>query len=443
VIGRPTPLPAPAAVAAAAAPAGAAGAPARGRSLVGNSLLMMGTTAANLVLGYAFWVVAARLFSVSEVGLAAAVIAAMTLCGTVGAVGVGNALIHLLPTRNDDAAWSRTVAAALVSAAGMSAAVGVVLLAVLPAVSPEFAGLRSGPLVAAAFLAGAAALVAAEMVDRAFVGDRSSGSMLARNAAAAALKIALLAVPAVVAVGAGGIVVAWVLAAAASLPLAVWLQRRLGRRWRRPAGVRREVAGIVRTIAGHHVVSVGNMAPQYLLPLLVAGMLSTAENGVFYTTWRVAGGFMIVSVAVATSLFADGAHDARDLGRKARRALLLIAGMLVPALLVAVAAGDRLLAVLGPEYAAGSTLLLLLALGALPDAVTNVYVALLRLERRFRAAAALTATIAAATVALSVALLEPLGVAGVGVAFLAAQTLGCVLAGADVVRRRRMARPAG
>ena len=76
---------------------------------------MMCTTGANLVLGYLFWLVAARTFSVSDVGLGAAVIAAMTLCGTIGAVGVGNALIHVLPSRRDDAAWTRTLGAGLLA----------------------------------------------------------------------------------------------------------------------------------------------------------------------------------------------------------------------------------------------------------------------------------------------------------------------------------------
>jgi O-antigen/teichoic acid export membrane protein len=411
----------------------------RGPSLVRNSVLMMGTTAANLVLGYAFWLCAARLFSVSDVGLAAAVIAAMTLCGTVGGVGVGNALIQLLPTRRDDDAWSRTMAAGVLAGVGASLLVGVVVLLVLPVVSPEFGPLRDHPLAEAGFLAGVALLVSGDLVDRAFVAERASGSMLARNAVTAVGKVVLVALPLVVAIGAAGIVVAWVAAAALSLPAALLLQRRLGRRWRAVGGVRGEMKRIVRTVAGHHLVSVGNMVPQYVLPLLVAGMLSTAQNGVFYTTWRVAGGFMIVSVAVATSLFAEGVHDRADMGRNVRRALLMVGAILVPAALGAVMFGRDVLEVLGPAYAGGAALLALLALGAFPDAVTNVYVAVLRLDGRFHAAAGLTATMAVLTIGLSFALVGPFGIAGVGAAFVASQTAGCLLVGVDVLRMRRVA----
>ncbi|MDX6594392.1 MAG: hypothetical protein QOJ13_3588 [Gaiellales bacterium] len=415
----------------------------RGGSLVRNSALMMGTTAANLVLGYAFWLCAARLFSVSDVGLAAAVIAAMTLCGTVGGVGVGNTLIQLLPSRREDDAWSRTMAAGMLAAVGLSLLVGVIVLLVLPLLSPEFRPLRDHPLAEAGFLAGVALLVAGDLIDRAFVAERASGSMLARNAVAAVGKIALVALPLVVALGSAGIVVAWVAATAVSLPAGVMLQRRLGRRWRAAGGTGVEMRRIVRTIAGHHIVSVGNMVPQYVLPLVVAGMLSTAQNGVFYTTWRVAGGFMIVSVAVATSLFAEGVHDRADLGRNVRRAMLVIGSILVPAALGAAVAGRHVLELLGPAYAGGSALLMLLALGAFPDAVTNVYVAVLRLERRFHAAAVLTGTMAVLTIGLSFALIGPFGIAGVGCAFVASQSIGCLLVGGDVLRRRRLVSATG
>jgi Na+-driven multidrug efflux pump len=86
---------------------------------------------------------------------------------------------------------------------------------------------------------------------------------------------------------------------------------------------------------------------------------------------------------------------------------------------------------------------MLLALGAFPDAVTNVYVAVLRLERRFRAAAVLTGTMAVLTIGLSFALVGPFGIAGVGCAFVASQSIGCLLVGADVLRRRRLVSATG
>jgi O-antigen/teichoic acid export membrane protein len=407
-------------------------------SLLRNSGLMMATTAANLVLGYVFWVIAAHGTSVANVGLASALIAAMSLAVAVGSVGVGNVLIQELPRREAGEPWARVLNAGLALASAVSLVIGVVVLAVLPLVSSDFAILRDNPLVAAGFLAGVLILVIGEMLDRAFVGERSAGRMLMRNTLVAAVKVPLLLAPAFATGGAAGIMAAWIVGSALSLPLAAYLVHGLGRRWR-PAttGVREEMRVLRGSVAGHHMVSIGNMAPQFLLQILVAAALSTHDNGIFFTTWRVAGGLFMVSVTIATSLFAEASHEPAKLRRDTMRAAKLIVAILVPCVAILIVFGHQILGILGPEYESGYGLLLIFAVATFPDAATNVYVAVLRVERRLRRAAFLTIGMGILILGLSVPLGLWLGVEGVGVAWLIAQCAGCVVLLADVRSRRR------
>ncbi len=184
-------------------------------------------------------------------------------------------------------------------------------------------------------------------------------------------------------------------------------------------------------------MSIGNIAPQFILPLVVAVVLSTKENGVFYSTWRIAGGFFIVSVAVATSLFAEISHDPQGRAHGVRRAAKVIGVLLVPAIIATVVLGRPILGILGSGYEAGYGLLVMLVIASIPDAVTNVYVSILRADRRFRFAGLLTFGMAIITVGLTFVLLPPLGVVGAGVAWCAAQLAGCLLVGWDVMRGRR------
>ena len=90
--------------------------------------------------------------------------------------------------------------------------------------------------------------------------------------------------------------------------------------------------------------------------------------------------------------------------------MLLVAPVGVTSLLA-----PWVLGLVGPAYASnGSTLLVLLLLATLPDAVVNVAVAILRLQGRLAATAAVT--IAQATIALSAAwlLMPHLGIAAAG-----------------------------
>ena len=87
--------------------------------------------------------------------------------------------------------------------------------------------------------------------------------------------------------------------------VSVLLLRGLRRGYRiSPRGTRVMLAPVLRRAFGHHVVSVGNLAPGYVLPLLVAAVLSATQSAYFFTTWRVGGVFFIISAAVGTSLFA-------------------------------------------------------------------------------------------------------------------------------------------
>jgi O-antigen/teichoic acid export membrane protein len=328
--------------------------------------------------------------------------------------------------------------AGLALASAMSFAVGLAVLIVLPLGSSEFSVLHDDPLVGLGFLAGVLVLVAGEMLDRAYVAERSAGRMLLRNSVVSTVKVPLLLIPAFAAGGAPAIMAAWIIAAAISLPLAAWLVHGLGRRWRPTVdGTREEMRALRASVAGHHVVSIGNMAPQFLLQILVAAVLSAHDNGIFFTTWRLAGALFTVSVTIATSLFAEASHDPHELWRNVRRAAKLILAILVPSVLVLTVAGHLLLGILGPEYEEGYALLVIFGVAAFPDAATNLYVAVLRAQRRLRLAAFLTVGMGVLMLGLSVPLGLAMGVEGVGVAWLVAQCAGCVLVAVDVLRRRR------
>ena len=73
------------------------------QDLLSNASTLAATTCVTSVLGFAYWAIAARLFSQQAVGYSAAAISAMTLLGTIGMLGMGTLLIGELPRRKDRA----------------------------------------------------------------------------------------------------------------------------------------------------------------------------------------------------------------------------------------------------------------------------------------------------------------------------------------------------
>src|SRR5262249_21531495 len=112
-----------------------------------------------------------------------------------------------------------------------------------------------------------------------------------------------------------------------------------------------------------------------------------------------------------------------------------------PAMLVLFLGSHYALLMFGSNYAQHGILLLrLLIIAAVPDAITNIYVSVLRVQKRLRFAALLTLGTASLDLTLTWILLPTLGIAGTGWSFLIAQGAGSLVAGGDAIRIYRQQR---
>jgi O-antigen/teichoic acid export membrane protein len=286
------------------------------------------------------------------------------------------------------------------------------------------------------------------LLDQAFVAERAANNILVRNTAVAVLKIPLLVLPVMLLaqVGALGILLSWVVAMAVALIGGLLLLvPRLGRAYcLATRGIVGQVHSMLSSFVGHHFINLGGDLSQYLLPVFVAVRLSPTDNAYFFTTGKLASFFFMVSSAVAVALFAEGSHAAVDLPRKVRASVAISGMILGPAMLVSFLGGRYILLLFGPGYAQhGLTLLMIFTASAVPDAITNIYVSVLRVQRRLRFGALLNMSMVALTLALAWILLPVLGIAGAGWAWLIAQTTGSLAAGVDLISNRRHRRRIG
>ena len=418
---------------------------ARSDSLLRNTIYIMGTNVVTASFGYLFWIVAAHTYSTYDVGLASALISAMFLASTLATLGMDATLVQTLPRREAGHAWSLTLNAGFATGILAGLLTGVIMVVALPLFSHQFVIVGHSVGYAFAFVAGVPLMTVSVLLDQAFVAERAANNMLVRNAAVASLKIPLLLLPVVLLtqVGALDILLSWVVAMAVVLIGGLLLLvPRLGRAYCLAArGIVGQVRSMFSSLVGHHFINLGGQLSQYVLPLFVIVRLSPTDNAYFYTTGKVGSFFFMVSSAVAVSLFAEGSHAADDLPRKVRSTAVISGMVLGPAMLVCFLGGGYLLLLFGPGYAQhGLTLLRIYAASAVPDAITNIYVSVLRVQRRLRFAALLNLSMVALTLALAWIWLPVLGIEGVGWAWLIAQVAGSLVAGVDVIRIRRLRR---
>ena len=408
--------------------------------LVRSSLVTMAGTVVSAGLGYVYWLVVARLAPPAEVGYASGEMSLITGLSLFTNMGVCGFVVERLPSLEGRRAWARLLKRTIWPTSMLSAAVTGVVEAVLLASGGHAAG--RGPLTVVVTAVAALGLTFFTVLTFVFISARRAELSLALGAALGVAKLVTLPGYLLFAGGPGGaetltrmwalaVVVTCVFGALVLLPRA-----RLGRLG--SPSVRRWNVPDLRSVAGHHLTSVGGLMVPYLLPTLVIYRLDAVSNAYFYATWMFGSIFFMISPAVESSLFVEGVRDGDRLGAATRRALRLL-GLLLPLPVLAAVVGGRFgLLVFGPEYARhGHLLLALLAIAALPDAVTNVGVGVLRATGALRWSSVLNVAMGAVTLVGAWWLLPRLGIAGAGVAWLLAQSLGALGVSPMLVRAVR------
>ena len=419
---------------------------ARSDSLVRNSLYLMASTVVTAALGYVFWVVAAHAFTRQQVGIASAVISLCSTMALLTYVGPFAMLIERLPANELSSAWTKVLLRACLATATLTAAATAVVVPVLTA-SHNYHVFFNSPLPIFLAVIGAAGWTLVNLLGAAFIAARRAGRYLSIQTLVSSTKVLFVLPLALAGASAAGLVEAWVASAALGVVVGtIWLVPRMGlghrpggrphhrasgtadgrpssdgrSRHRRPAAP--PSATFLRRLLGQHLTSVGGAVTPLVLPVLVVLRLGVTQNAYFYITWMIGGVFFMVSPAVASATFAEGVRAHSDLRSVVAKALRIIVVMLAPAMAVMIIGGRLILGLFGHSYAvAGYGLLILLAVSALPDAVSNVAVAVFRVTHRLGYSAALNLGILVVTLAGAWILMKPLGIAGVGVAWLGAQ----------------------
>lgn len=396
-------------------------------SLLRNSLYIMATTISQSALGFVFWLLAARLGTAHDVGLAAALLSAVTLASLLSSIGIGDSIIQLLPGRAPGVERSLLLCAGYAAGVAIGLVAAAITVLILPFFSSQFRILHTNGLAAAALLLGVPLWTMASLLDNTFLAVRRSEAIFARATTGSLLKIVilLLMVPLSV-MGVMDIFGASILAGAGGVAIGFALLIRVEPSYRLVArGLVSQGRAMVTSALGNHLIHLGSTILPLMLPPLVTARLSATENAYFYTTWMVGGIFLVISPAVSSSLFAEGSHDAGDLRARTRRGAKITLLLLLPLMAAYLLGGRLILGIFGPEYARhGYWLLTILVIAAIPDAITNLYVSILRVRYRLAEAAKLNLAMTAVSLILTWLLLPRFGIEGAGLGWLIGQACG-------------------
>ena len=360
----------------------------RHHSLLSNVASLAATTGVTSALGFAYWAVAARMFSLQAVGYASAAISAMMLLGTIGMLGLGTLLVGELPRRNSSGGL---VSAALLFSSLASLLLGIGFALLAPSLSSHFLDIGGTIGRACLFASGVSVTALSLVLDQATIGLLRGGLQFGRNLAASVIKVAVLPFAAVVfRDGFGvGLISSWVAGTVVSLivvAIRMWWTRALI--FERPDW--KSLRRLGKATLAHNWLNLSLAVRQSIIPVLVSIVISPSANAAFYAAWMIASFLAVVPAHLSTVLFAVTSGDADAVAEKIRFSLRLSFLIGVPGMAIVAVLAHPMLAVFGAHYASAGTFPLLTLVAAYIPSVSRAhYIAVFRIRGRMASAAAL------------------------------------------------------
>jgi O-antigen/teichoic acid export membrane protein len=393
--------------------------------LYSNSGFLMLNSGVGAGLGFFYWAVAARITTPEYVGLGSALVSASGFLSFFGSLGLGYGLIRFLP---DSKTPVRLINTCLTFSAITTAVLVILFISTISLWNPSlsFVG-RSFPY-STAYVIMVVMIGILGLLNQVYLSLRRADFSVLQTTVFGLIKISTVFMM-VLMFQAFGIFAAWGLGATVAISLSLlFLLPKLQPEYRPTPDLGRKLGKkIFRfSIANFTAEGLWN-TPNWLLPLIIAGLLGGEANAYFYVSWSLAGLVFTIPLSISSSLFAEGSYRQDTLSVDIRRGMKLAIILIPLAVLILLGLGTRLLSLFGAQYAAGGTGLLWVLLPAVfPLSINTGYIGVLRVQKRLGEIVLLTTTISSITIILSCVLVPRYGIQAAGLSWLIGQGTACI-----------------
>ncbi len=388
-----------------------------------NSIYILFNTGMTAILGFLFWALVARLYSAEDVGLGSALISAGTLLAFVGSLGFDYSLIRFL--NNSEKTPSSLINISMITGTIATLSVSAIFLVGVPLWSPAFSHLRNNPFFTLAFVTFTTAYTLNSFLTAIFMGFRRSKFAFFQNIINNILKLILVAVF-IPLVRNLAIFSSWGVSLVISLAIGMFFfLPRIFPGYQHRIIIKSEITKDMVHFSLINYISHGLFAlPQWILPIIIVNTIGAEQNAFFYISFGLASMLFAIPGASSISLFVEGSNEISNLRRDLIRSLKFTLSITIPAIIIIILLGDKILLIFGREYSSeGNHLLWFLAPSALPMIITTLFLSIARVERNLKAIFLVTAGIAIGILALSLLLINSIGITGIAVAWLTVHTL--------------------
>ncbi len=347
-----------------------------------NSLYLIMNSGVQATLGFAFWLITARIISAQDVGRASTLISATNLIAFLGLLGLTTTFVRYLPTAQ---ARNRLITAGLTLVAACGGGIALVYVFLTPLLAPSISFIAHSFPLAAGFVVLTMGAGINILTDSVFIAAEKAGyNAFVDGVVGGITKIILVIVLA--GTGAYGIFCSATggLMAAALVSLLL-MAKALS--WRPQFQDFGEVLKpVIRFSGANYAGNALNLLPSLIVPLIVLERIGAAAAAYYYIAFQLASLLWAAAFSVEQAFLAEGAHMGAIDRSVLVRSLRILLGLCVPAFIVVIVFGHEVLTLFGANYGrnAESSLIPLTA-AVFPIAAKHWSLTVLRLSNRFKA----------------------------------------------------------
>ena len=411
--------------------------------LVRNALYLVVSNGIQAVVGFAFWIVMARLFRPEDVGKASSLISATSLLAFFSLIGLNTTMMRFLPTARNKGSL---LTAALIMVSGVAAVIAVGYVMLTPIVAPRLDFVAQSPLKTAGFALLAAATAVNILNDSVFMASRRAEFCVVTDALVGGVSKNAFGVV-LAGTGAFGLYLAAISGPATAAVVGTVLIIAILHLRPSLTNPLRTLKPLLKFSGANYLANSMNLLPPVVVPLIVLDRLGAKAAGYYFVAFQMAGILIAAASAVEASFMAEGSQAGanwRVIRRRSRRLAIMI---FVPGGVVIALAAHWILLAFGSAYSLhGTGSLEILAAAVLPIAACNWGWTVLRLTGKLRALVASTAVYGAA-ICGGAWFLAPHGLTALSSAWLGGSALAAVIstilaaAAKAPARHRRTTRP--
>lgn len=319
-------------------------------------------------LGFLFWVIAAKIYSEENVGIATALIASSNLIILLTRFGMDHSLIRFLPEGDKSKIFITSLSVTTIASIffGFVYIFGGSIWSPNLSITDKYIPVYL-VFLAANSMAGTIAVMfnACRKPEYGFIQNIFTGT-----------RIILL--PFLISLGAWGLFSSIGISMILALVISLFLIMRLNIKFK--GFDKNFLHESYQYSIGNYFVGIFTAAPGQVLPLMILDAFGATETAYFYIAFSIASLLFIIPSSFSLSLLVEGSH-----GEMTKRNIIkaLIASLIffVPSILIIFKYGDSILMIINPNYVQALKSLEILALSGFFVSICNIYFSILRIQK--------------------------------------------------------------